>query len=190
MLNIQDLQPSKDWILEDSNDFLSMKCEDVVFPLDKKDSLLVNRMVNYIDACYEGLDEQLGITCGMAVAAPQVGLDKKIIYIHYYDGEKEYKYLLANPQIVASSITKCYLSSGEGCLSVKKTHRGHVARFNKIRVKALDMLNDNKEITINAEALLAICLQHEIDHLSGICFYQRIDKKHKFLDNDETLIKY
>ena len=147
-------------------------------------------MVNYIDACYEGLDEKFNITCGLAVAAPQVGCDKQIIYIHFNDGQEEHKYLLANPKIVATSMGKCYLKDGEGCLSVKKNHKGHVVRFNKIRVEALDMLNNSKKIVINAEALLAICLQHEIDHLSGILFYQRIDKKHKYVDDDETLIKY
>jgi len=190
MLNIQDLKPSSDWILEDSDPFLSKKCKEVTFPLDKEDEMLVNKMVNYIDACYDGLDEQLHIMCGMAVAAPQVGCDKNIIYIHYFDGENEYKYLLANPKITATSVAKCYLAKGEGCLSVKKVHKGHVARFNKIRVEALDMLNNNKKIVINAEALLAICLQHEIDHLSGIVYYQRIDKKHKFLDDDKSLISY
>lgn len=169
---------------------MSIKCKDVVFPLDKKDENLVNKMVNYIDACYQGLDEKYNLNPGMAIAAPQVGCDKKIIYIHFFDGEKEHKYLLANPEIIATSIAKCYLQNGEGCLSVKKQHDGHVLRYNRIRVKALDMLNNNKEIIINADSLLAICLQHEIDHLYGICFYQRIDKKHKYLDDDKTLIAY
>ena len=40
------------------------------------------------------------------------------------------------------------------------------------------MLDNNKEVVITADGLLSICLQHEIDHLSGIVFYQRIDKKH------------
>jgi len=147
-------------------------------------------MVNYIDACYLGLDEKYNLYAGMAVAAPQVGCDKKIIYIHFYDGENEYKYLLANPEIIATSVVKACLKDGEGCLSVKKHYKGQVLRYKKIRVQALDMLNDNKKIIINADGLLSICLQHEIDHLSGICFYQRIDKNHKYYDNDENVISY
>lgn len=191
MFKLQDLKPSSDWILEDSNEFLSRQCKEVTFPLNDKDLLLVNRMVSYIDACYENRDSQYDIRGGIAVAAPQVGCDKKIIYIHFDDEHnKEHRYLLANPEIVATSVACCYIKSGEGCLSVFKDHKGHVKRFNKIRVKALDMLNDNKPITINAEGLLSICLQHEIDHLSGILYYQRIDKKHKFLDDDKSLIAY
>ncbi|MCQ3907456.1 MAG: peptide deformylase [Mycoplasmoidaceae bacterium] len=177
-------------MLEDSNEFLLRKCKKVTFPLSKEDSLYVNRMVNFIDACYENRDEEFHIRAGIAIAAPQVGCDKRIIYIHFQNGEKECKYLLANPEIVATSVACCYLKAGEGCLSVLKNHRGHIKRFNKVRVKALDMLNNNKEITITAEGLLSVCFQHEIDHLSGILFYHRIDKKHKYLDKDESLIAY
>lgn len=190
MLKLQDLKPSSDWILEDSNKFLSKKCKEVTFPLDKNDLLLINRMVSYIDACYAEKDKEYDIRGGIAIAAPQVGCDKKIIYIHFHDGKKEHRYLLANPEITATSVACCYLKDGEGCLSVLKDHNGHVKRFNKVRVEALDMLNNNKPIKINAEALLSICLQHEIDHLSGILYYQRIDKKHRYLDDDKSLIAY
>lgn len=191
MFKLQDLKPSSDWILEDSNEFLTRKSKNVSFPLNSKDSLLVNRMVSYIDACYENRDSEFDIRAGIAIAAPQVGCDKKIIYIHFMDAlGKENKFLLANPEIVATSVACCYLKDGEGCLSVPKNHTGHVKRFNKIRVSALNMLDGNKPISINAEGLLAICLQHEIDHLSGILFYQKIDKKHKFLNDDKSLIEY
>jgi len=191
MFKIEKLLPTSKWILEDNNSFLSIHCKEVKFPLDEKDTLLVNRMVNYIDACFFNQDEELGIRAGIAVAAPQVGCDKKIIYVHFIDiNDVEHRYLLANPEIVATSVQKCYLAAGEGCLSVKKEHPGHIVRYNKIKVQALDMLNDNKPITIKAEGMLSICLQHEIDHLSGVLFYQHIDKKHPDLSDDETLICY
>lgn len=183
------LIPKEDWILIDPNPFLFKKCQDVVFPLSDDDQILVNKMVSYIDACYNQQYQQYHILPGIAIAANQVGLDKKVIYVHFNDG-KEHKYLLANPKIIANSIGKCYLKNGEGCLSVRQTIKGHVARFNKIKVQAIDMLNNNQDTIINAEALLSICLQHEIDHLSGILFYQKIDKKKRFLDNDKTYIVY
>ena len=182
--------PNEDWILVDPNQFLFKKCSDVVFPLSNDDQILVNRMVSYIDACYYHLDKQYNITPGIAIAANQVGLDKKIIFVHYNNDGQEHKYLLANPKIIANSIGKCYLKNGEGCLSIKQKIKGHVPRFNKIKVHAIDMLNNNQSIIIDAEALLSICLQHEIDHLYGILFYQRIDKKKKYLDNDNGYIVY
>lgn len=188
MLNIQEVLPTSKWILEDSNEFLSRKCKDVVFPLDKNDLDLVSRMVNYIDACFEGKEEQYQIKPGIALAAPQVGCDKRIIYVHFNFDNKEYRYLLANPKIVATSVQKCYLKDYEGCLSVNKEHNGHVARFFRIKVEALDMFNDNKKILIDATSLLSVCLQHEIDHLDGILYYHRIDKNHKDLSDDSSLI--
>lgn len=190
MLKIQKLLPTSKWILEDNDSFLTKKCKDVVFPLDKKDEMLVSHMVNYIDACYNKESKKYDIRDGIALAAPQVGCDKKIIYVHFGFDNKEYKYLLANPTIVAASVQKCYLKDYEGCLSVKKEHIGHVARHYRIKVEAIDMLNDNKPIVIDATDILAICLQHEIDHLGGILYYQRIDKKHKDLSDDPSLIAF
>jgi peptide deformylase len=82
----------------------------------------------------------------------------------------------------------CYLQSGEGCLSVDNDHKGYVYRPYKIRVKAYDFLT-NKEIEIIARGYDAIVLQHEIDHLSGVLYYDHIDKKNPFkiLDNSIAL---
>ncbi len=190
MLNNQEVLPTSKWILEDNNTFLSKKCKPVTFPLDKKDIELVNKMVSYIDACYLNKDEQYGIRPGIALAGPQVGCDKRIIYIHFGLDKKEYRYLLANPKIIATSVQKCYLKDYEGCLSVKKEHKGHVARYYRVKVEAIDMLNNNKKIVIDATDILSICLQHEIDHLDGILYYQRIDKNHKDLSDDQTLIAF
>lgn len=190
MLNIQELLPTSKWILEDNDTFLTRKCKEVSFPLSKNDYFLVNKMVNYIDACYLGDDKKYKLRAGIALAAPQVGLDKRVIYVHFSFDEKEYRLLLGNPKIVAASTRMCYLKDGEGCLSVTREHKGHVARYNKIKVEAIDMLNGLKPITFEAEGLLAVCLQHEIDHLDGILYYHRIDKNHKDLSNDPSLIAY
>jgi peptide deformylase len=72
------------------------------------------------------------------------------------------------------------LPKGEGCLSVKENHKGIVPRHTRIGVKAIDLLHDNKPIEIDAEGILAICLQHEIDHLSGVLYYDHINKDDPF----------
>jgi peptide deformylase len=78
---------------------------------------------------------------------------------------------------MAESKVYAYLSSGEGCLSVETDKKGFVKRRNKISVSAYDLLN-HKQITVDAEGILAICLQHEIDHLSGILYYDHINKEY------------
>jgi peptide deformylase len=139
-------------------------------------------MVLYVDACYEKKHKKYNIQNGIALAAPQVGLTKKIIYVHFNEHKTEHKYLLANPKIISESMQNAYISDGEGCLSVNQKIEGIVKRKNKIIVKAYD-INHKKEIKIEANGILAICLQHEIDHLNGILYIDKIDKT-----NDQSII--
>ena len=148
---------------------------DLTFPISTQDQELIDRMVTYIDACYQKQSKAYGIRAGIALAGPQVGLLKKVIYIHFDVNKQEQKYLIANPKVIAESMVHAYISEGEGCLSVEQDYKGIVKRRNRIIVKAYDLIN-KKDITINAEGILAICLQHEIDHLNGILYYDRINK--------------
>ncbi|MCX5775936.1 MAG: peptide deformylase, partial [Firmicutes bacterium] len=92
-----------------------------------------------------------------------------------------------NPRIIASSVKKAYLSGGEGCLSVDGDHPGYIYRSNKVTIKAFDVLQE-KDIEIVAHGYEAIVLQHEIDHLDGILFYDRINKLDP-LKKDENAIE-
>ena len=173
-------------ILKDGNPILRKK----VIPLDVNnislhDQELINKMVKYIDICYAGKENELEIKPGIAIAANQVGLDKSVIYIHFKEKEIEYKYLLANSKIVSKSYGKCFLSAGEGCLSIDDDkYEGYVPRNKTIIVEAYDLIN-KKMITITATGILSICLQHEIDHLYGIMFYDHIDKNKPFFKKEE-----
>lgn len=170
----QNTNPSKKWLSYDNQKVLREKCKEVdVNHLTSEDLELMDKMVRYIDASYNDEADKLNIVPGIAIAANQLGQAKQIVYIHFNEGKKEHKYMLLNPHIVSSSMTRTYLPSGEGCLSVKKDHQGLSIRFQKVKVKAYDYLN-KKEITIDAKGLLAICLQHEIDHLNGLLYYDRI----------------
>ena len=100
------------------------------------------------------------------------------------DGKKDIEYVLVNPKIVAESAQKCYLSSGEGCLSVPGEHKGLVPRSMRIKVRAYDLITD-QEIEFTAEDYLAVVLQHEIDHFSGRLFYDRINKTNPWQQDDD-----
>jgi len=142
-------------------------------------------MVSYIDACYDNLDKKFNIRSGIAIAAPQIGLLEQIVYIHFDYDNQEYRYLLGNPKIISESLTKAYLKDGEGCLSVIKDHNGYVKRANHIIVEAIDLLNNNQKTIIEASGILSICLQHEIDHLHGILYYDHIDHNNPYFASDE-----
>ena len=173
------MEPKQSWILSDSNKVLRSICSNLELPLKEPDLSYVNKMKDYIDACYNNDEEKYCIRPGIAIAGPQVGLAKRVIYVNFDFGNEHYQYLLANPRIVSRSLGIVYLSNGEGCLSVEQEHEGIVPRNKKIVVEAYDLLN-NKPITINADGVLSICLQHEIDHLDGVLYYDHINKNDKY----------
>ena len=114
---------------------------------------------------------------GVGLAAPQVGVNKRLIVLdtNWFDGEPK-PLILINPEIVYKDGE---LMSEEGCLSfkgssMKKTgvQLNKVKRFKKVKVNYTDL--DNKKQSIEADGnLLSRCLQHEIDHLDGILFIDR-----------------
>ena len=119
-----------------------------------------------------------------AMAAPQLGYNKRIIIVRddFDDKENRHFTALLNPEIIKAEgqIVKDH----EGCLSVPKYY-GLVPRHDKVKVKAL--LEDGNEVRIKADGFLARTLQHEIDHLNGILFIDHIkdDKEAWFYIDDK-----
>jgi len=107
---------------------------------------------------------------GVGLAAPQVGVSSRVIVLDVArEGEKPQPIKLANPEILWRSPE---LTTGnEGCLSLPE-HYADVTRPARIRLRYLDYENEIREIEVSG--LLAMCLQHEIDHLDGILFVDHI----------------
>lgn len=104
---------------------------------------------------------------GVGLAGNQVGYLRRLIVINP-EGDPEGDRVLVNPKIEASRGTA---SSEEGCLSFPKLY-GRVARAEWVRATAKDL--DGKDVVIESDGLLAVVLQHEIDHLDGILFVSRM----------------
>jgi peptide deformylase len=100
------------------------------------------------------------------LAAPQVGVPLQVIVVEMPDEEPV---AIINPEIVKSTGEH---EVGEGCLSLPG-YRGTLTRSEKITVKGRD--RSGKEIRIKADGLLAHALQHEIDHINGVVFVDRLD---------------
>jgi len=112
---------------------------------------------------------------GIGLAAIQVGINKSLlIYDVSPRDEKRSLQVLINPRIVESEGT--IISEDEGCLSVPD-FRANVKRAASALVEGFD--NKEKPLRIEAEGLLAVVLQHEIDHLNGILFIDRISSLKK-----------
>ena len=106
---------------------------------------------------------------GIGLAAPQVGVPTRAFVADLSgEGERAPIYVI-NPEVIARSTTTNIAE--EGCLSLPK-HFGEVARFDQVRVRYLDRAGATQEI--EADGLLARCLQHEIDHLDGILFVDHL----------------
>ena len=180
------LIPTMDWIIKDTNILLREKSNIVIFPLKENEEDIVNKMVCYIDSSYNEEAKKNKITPGIAIAAIQMGLKKRIIYANFIsENNEQVKFLLANPKIVGYSPIYAFLKAGEGCLSDTMPHEGQVLRRNKIIVEAIDMLDNNNLKKISFEGTSAICMQHEIDHLNGMLYYDHISKTKPFIDNSE-----
>lgn len=179
------LSPSMSWIVRDDDPIIRTKAQICKFPLNDEDQKFLEKMIAYVDASYDDLAYKYNIRPGVAIAANQVGWLKQVIYLHFDDEfGKEVHWCLANPEITKKSDEITYLSGGEGCLSVPNDHSGVVPRISEIEVKAFDMFN-NKEILIKASGYRAIVLQHEIDHLNGILYYDHINIIDPHFTNNE-----
>lgn len=136
-------------------------------PILKKRSREIDIIDDRIKELAEDMFDTMHKWDGLGLAAVQVGILKRIIVIDLYDDVS--RFCLINPELVELSDEKEEVE--EGCLSYPNQF-GKVVRSVKVKVKALDL--DGKKVTLEAEGLLAQALQHEIDHLDGETFKEKI----------------
>ena len=94
-------------------------------------------------------------------------------------------FVAVNPKIVSHSVEQTYITSGEGCLSVDRAVPGYVPRYARITVKFMTV--DGEEKKMRLSGLPAIAFQHELDHLNGVMFYDRIDEKDPFVQLENSI---
>lgn len=143
-------------IVVDGNPILRKICREVT-EFDEKLANLLSDMA-----------ETLKRAEGLGLAAPQVGILKRIAIV----GVDEFFVELINPVITACEGEQI---GPEGCLSVPNMKQCDVSRPNKVTVKYFD--RTGKECSVEVEGLVARACAHEIDHLDGILFYDKIVKK-------------
>lgn len=147
---------------------------------------LVSEPVNKIDAGIRKLVDDLFETMydapGIGLAAIQVGVAKRVVTMDLSKKEEEHRpMVLINPAVTWTSAetAKCE----EGCLSIPDYYE-EVERPAQVRVNYLDL--DGREHEIEASRLLAICLQHEIDHTNGVLFIDHLSR----LKRDRVIKKF
>lgn len=127
-------------------------------PVEKVDARVAKLMDDMVETMYAAQ--------GIGLAAPQIGVLERVIVVDVHEkGEPPNPIRLANPEIVWTSDEKSVCE--EGCLSVPEQY-AEVTRPKAIRVRYLDEKNEVREM--DADGMLATCIQHEIDHLNGVLF--------------------
>lgn len=138
----------------------------------------VSKKVEVIDEevllLVDDLKDTLYSTTGIGLAAPQIGVLKKVIFIDLRDGQEPI--IMINPKIVAKIGKE---ESAEGCLSYPG-YEGYVIRPKKITVQGINIKGEKIEYL--AEGLLARAFCHEIDHLDGVLYTDRAKKVYKTED--------
>ena len=141
-------------------------------PFLRQKSINVDVVNDEIRSLMDDMLETMYNAPGIGLAAIQIGVPKRVIVIDLSkNGEKKNPFYFINPQILKKSVKDA--SYEEGCLSVPNQF-AEISRPDKCKVKYLDY--EGKEKILDAEGLLATCIQHEMDHLEGILFIDYLSK--------------
>ncbi len=141
------------------DDVLTQKCD----PVDEVDDSIRQLVDDMVETMYDAP--------GVGLAAPQIGVPLRITVIDPTAGEEEDNlYVLINPEIVE---VDGRITWEEGCLSIPGVYE-KINRAAQVKVRALD--RDGNPYELEAEELLSVCIQHEIDHLDGVLFLDRMSR--------------
>lgn len=173
-------------ILDEKNKILHQISEDVIFPLSKEDKELIKQIEVYLKMSQiEEYFKKYNLRPGMGLAFIQLGIKKRIFVVVYENDSGEFEnYVVINPKILSHSEELIFVGEGEGCLSVNRDVEGIVPRYARMNIEYCDVDGNIQNLRIREE--LSVAFQHEIDHLNGILFTDKIDKKDPY-KNEENM---
>ena len=171
--------------------------EEVTFPLSDQEIILGEKMMQFLHHSQDPvMAEKLGLRGGVGLAAPQLDISKRIIAVLVPNPEDEegnppkeaysIQEVMYNPKIVSHSVQDAALGDGEGCLSVDRNVPGYVVRHARVTVDYFDKTGEKHRIKL--KGYNSIVVQHEIDHINGVMFYDRINPKDPFAVKEGMLI--
>ncbi|RBR28438.1 peptide deformylase [Enterococcus cecorum] len=181
-------------IIREGNPTLRAVCDEVPVPLTAEDIQLGKDMLEFLHNSQDPeMAEKYELRGGVGLAAPQLDIKKRIIALLVPSNNPEkpepiLEAVMYNPKIVSHSVQDACLADGEGCLSVDREVPGYVVRHARVTVTYTDMNGETQKIRLKNYP--AIVVQHEIDHLNGVMFYDHINAKNPFsLDKDVLVLE-
>ena len=172
-------------ILDEKNKILHQKSAEVAFPLSKEDKKIIDDAIKYLTMSQiDEYSEKYDLRPGMGLSLVQIGVLKRIFVIVEEQDDDSFKnYIVINPKIISHSEELIYVGEGEGCLSVNREVDGIVPRYARMKVQYQDIDGNIKTIRVRED--ISVAFQHEIDHLNGILFVDKIDPKNPFKNQDK-----
>lgn len=186
-----------DDIIRERHPTLRLNAQEVALPLSDQDIILGEKMLQFLKHSQDPvMAEKMKLRGGVGLAAPQLDISRRIIAALVPNPEDEegnppkeayaLQEIMFNPRIVSHSVQEAAIEGGEGCLSVDREVQGYVVRHARITVEYTDKTGEKQRIKL--KGFNAIVIQHEIDHINGIMFYDRIDPEHPLAIKDGMLI--
>ncbi|MDY4511081.1 peptide deformylase [Streptococcus hyovaginalis] len=184
-------------IIREGNPTLRAKAEEVTFPLSDQDIILGEKMMQFLKHSQDPvMAEKLGLRGGVGLAAPQLDISKRIIAVLVPNPEDEdgnppkeaysLQEVMYNPKVISHSVQDAALADGEGCLSVDRVVEGYVVRHSRVTVEYFDKNGEKHKVKL--KGYNSIVVQHEIDHINGIMFYDHINQDNPFAIKEGMLI--
>lgn len=180
-------------IIREGHPTLRLVAKEVELPLSKEVIDLGHEMMEFlVNSQDPELAEKYELRAYVGLAAPQIDQSIRMVAVHIPGIEEDSEdYILSdvmvNPKIVSHSVQSSCLAEGEGCLSVDRDVPGYVPRHSRITVTYHDLNGEKQKVRLKNYA--AMVVQHEIDHLNGVMFYDRINEENPYqLDEGVNII--
>ena len=186
-----------DDIIREGHPTLRLKAQEVELPLSDQDIILGEKMLQFLKHSQDPvMAEKMNLRGGVGLAAPQLDVSRRIIAVLVPNPEDEegnppqeayaLQEIMYNPRIISYSVQEAAVEGGEGCLSVDREVPGYVVRHARITLEYLNKNGEKQKLKL--KGFNAIVVQHEIDHINGIMFYDRIDPEHPLAVKEGLLI--
>ena len=180
-----------DDIIREGHPSLRQVAKEITFPLSEEQVQRGHDMLTFLkNSQNPEIAEKYGLRGGVGLAAPQLDVLERMIAVHIpgpeAEDEPQFSALMVNPKIVSHSVQEACIQSGEGCLSVDRDVPGYVVRHARLTLSYQDLAGEtHKKKLRNYEAIV---VQHEIDHLNGVMFYDHINSAQPYALTDNVLV--
>ena len=175
-------------IIKEGHPTLRLTAKELSFPISSEIKQLGKDMLEFLKNSQDpDLAEKYDLRAGVGLAAPQLDHSIRMIAVHIPGIEEDsdepiLSTIMINPKIVSHSVQNSCLAEGEGCLSVDRDVPGYVPRHSRVTVTYFDL--EGKKQKKRLKNYAAIVVQHEIDHINGIMFYDHINKESPYYEED------